>query len=196
VAVALIVGLPFGLLAGYFGGFVDLTIMRVAELAFALPAMVLAIGIIAFVGTGAQNVVIALSIIFAPLFARVVRASTLEIRHRPFILAAYAIGDTDRAIMVRQILPNILAPVLVQAALAFAYALLAEASLSFLGLGTQPPFSSWGRMLTDAMNLIQDAPWTGIFPGVFILLTVISLNLLADGLRDLFDPTLRKAAGE
>jgi peptide/nickel transport system permease protein len=194
VLLSMLVGVPAGILAGYVGGRVDLFLMRVVELGFALPALILAIGIIALLGTGARNVVIALAIVFMPIFARVSRASTIEVSHRPFILAARAVGDRDSAIMVRQVAPNIAAPVLVQAALAFAYAILAEASLSFLGLGTQPPLPSWGRMLTDAIPLIQVAPWLGIFPGLFIVLTVASLNLIGDGARDLLDPALAKAS--
>jgi peptide/nickel transport system permease protein len=195
VLLSLLIGGSLGVAAGYVRGLVDLVVMRIAELAFTLPVLVLAIAIIAYVGAGAQNVVIALTVIFTPLFARVARASTLEISQRPFILAARAVGDSPLAIMIRQIVPNIAGPLLVQAALAFAYALLAEASLSFLGLGTQPPLPSWGRMLTDAMPFAQVSPWPGFFPGMMILITVVSLNLIADGLRDLLDPTLRKASG-
>jgi peptide/nickel transport system permease protein len=191
VLLALLVGAPLGIIAGFFGGWRDLVIMRVVEFSFSLPALVLAIAVIAFVGQGTVNVVLALTIVYAPLIGRVARASTLTVRTRPFVLAAEAIGDRSPAIMLRQIVPNIAAPVMVQATLVFAYALLAEASLSFLGLGTQEPLPSWGRMLKDALPLASVAPWAGIFPGLFIALTVVGLNLVGDGLRDAMDPTTR-----
>jgi ABC-type dipeptide/oligopeptide/nickel transport system permease subunit len=188
---ALLIGVPLGVFAGFRGGTRDLVIMRVVEFGFSIPALVLAIAVIAFLGTGSGNVVVALTIVYAPLLARVARASTLSVRRQPFILAAEAIGERSRSIMTRQVLPNIAAPVLVQAALVFAYAILAEASLSFLGLGTSEPNPSWGRMLKDALPLANAAPWMGIFPGLFIALTVIGLNMTGDGLRDVLDPRAR-----
>jgi peptide/nickel transport system permease protein len=188
VALSLVIGLPTGVLAGYYAGRVDLLLMRVVEFGFVLPPLVLAIAVVAALGTGAANVVLALGIVFAPIQARVARAATLSRRREPFVEAAVVLGERDRSILLFQILPNIAAPVLVQTLLAFAYAVLAEASLSFLGLGTQPPLPSWGRMLTDAVGLVQLAPWTALFPGLFIVVTVFSLNLFGDGLRDIWDP--------
>jgi ABC-type dipeptide/oligopeptide/nickel transport system permease subunit len=193
VLASLLIGVPLGLLAGYLGGTRDLVIMRIVEFGFSIPALVLAIAVIAFLGTGALNVVVALTIVYAPLLARVARAATLSVRQRPFILAAEALGEKTGAIMVRQVAPNIAPAVLVQAALVFAYAILAEASLSFLGLGTQEPNPSWGRMLKEALPLVDVAPWLGIFPGLFIAATVIGLNMLGDGLRDLLDPRARES---
>jgi ABC-type dipeptide/oligopeptide/nickel transport system permease subunit len=193
---ALLIGVPLGVLAGFFGGARDLVIMRVVEFGFSIPALVLAIAVIAFLGTGSGNVVVALTIVYAPLLARVARASTLSVRRQPFVLAAEAIGERAGSIMVRQVLPNIAAPVLVQAALVFAYAILAEASLSFLGLGTSEPNPSWGRMLKDALPLASAAPWMGIFPGLFIALTVIGLNMTGDGLRDVLDPRARSTVDD
>lgn len=191
VFAALLIGVPIGLFAGYYGGTRDLVIMRIVEFGFSIPALILAIAIIAFLGSGATNVVIALTIVYAPLLARVARASTLTLRRRPFVLAAQAMGERSRSIILRQIAPNIAPAVLVQATLVFAYAILAEASLSFLGLGTQEPVPSWGRMLKEALPLADTAPWIGIFPGLGIALTVVALNMVGDGLRDLLDPRAR-----
>jgi ABC-type dipeptide/oligopeptide/nickel transport system permease subunit len=193
VLLAVLIGAPLGIIAGFFGGIRDLVIMRVVEFSFSLPALVLAITVIAFMGQGTAKVIIALTIVYAPLVARVARASTLTVRTRPFVLAARAIGSSNASIMVRQVVPNIAAPVLVQATLVFAYALLAEASLSFLGLGTQEPLPSWGRMLKEALALGGVAPWVGIFPGLFIAFAVIGLNLIGDGLRDVMDATTRNS---
>jgi peptide/nickel transport system permease protein len=195
VGVAVVLGVPTGIVAGYVGGWIDGVLMGLTELALALPPIVLAVVIIAFLGPGLENVVLALALVNAPLLARVARGSTLTIRTRVFVDAARAVGDSDRAIMLRQIAPNIATPVLVQASLSFAYAMLAEASLSFLGLGTPPAEPSWGRMLTDAIPIVAVAPWMGLFPGLFIVMAVVSLNLIGDGLRDLLDPALRTSAG-
>jgi ABC-type dipeptide/oligopeptide/nickel transport system permease subunit len=196
VLASLLIGVPLGLISGYLGGTRDLVIMRIVEFGFSIPALVLAIAIIAFLGPGAVNVVVALTIVYAPLLARVARAATLSLRQRPFILAAEAIGERTGSIMVRQVAPNIAPPVLVQGTLVFAFAILAEASLSFLGLGTQEPNPSWGRMLKEALPLAEVAPWMGIFPGVFIAATVIGLNLVGDGLRDLLDPRSRASVDD
>jgi peptide/nickel transport system permease protein len=196
VLASLLIGVPLGLISGYLGGTRDLVIMRIVEFGFSIPALVLAIAIIAFLGPGAVNVVVALTIVYAPLLARVSRAATLSLRRRPFILAAVATGERTRSIMLRQVAPNIAPPVLVQGTLVFAYAILAEASLSFLGLGTQEPNPSWGRMLQEALPLADVAPWLGIFPGMFIAATVIGLNMVGDGLRDLLDPRARASVDD
>jgi ABC-type dipeptide/oligopeptide/nickel transport system permease subunit len=196
VLASLLVGVPIGIFAGFYGGRRDLVVMRIVEFGFSLPALILAITVVAFLGGGLGNVIIALTIVYAPLLARVARAATLSVSRQPFVLAARAIGERNRTIMVTQIAPNIMSQVLVQAALVFAYAVLAEASLSFLGLGTHGPEASWGRMLKEALPLIEVAPWMGIFPGVFLALTLIGLNLLGDGLRDVLDPRARRSVEE
>jgi ABC-type dipeptide/oligopeptide/nickel transport system permease subunit len=196
VLASLLVGVPIGIFAGFYGGRRDLVVMRVVEFGFSLPALILAITVVAFLGGGLGNVIIALTIVYAPLLARVARAATLSVSRQPFVLAARAIGERNRTIMATQIAPNIMSQVLVQAALVFAYAVLAEASLSFLGLGTHGPEASWGRMLKEALPLIEVAPWMGIFPGVFLALTLIGLNLMGDGLRDILDPRARRSVEE
>jgi peptide/nickel transport system permease protein len=196
VLASLLVGVPIGIFAGFYGGRRDLVVMRIVEFGFSLPALILAITVVAFLGGGLGNVIIALTIVYAPLLARVARAATLSVSRQPFVLAARAIGERNRTIMVKQIAPNIMSQVLVQAALVFAYAVLAEASLSFLGLGTHGPEASWGRMLKEALPLIEVAPWMGIFPGVFLALTLIGLNLMGDGLRDVLDPRARRSIEE
>lgn len=188
-----LIGVPIGIVAGYFGGWADLGIMRVVELAFAMPPLILAIAVVAFVGSGSGNVIVALTVVYVPLMARLARAATLTTRSMPFIQAARAVGDTDVRIMLRQVAPNVAAPVAVQTTLIFAFAILAEASLSFLGLGTQEPRPSWGRLLHDAIPLINTAPWLGIFPGIFIAAVVLSLNFVSDGLRELLDVAGRSA---
>lgn len=196
VLASLLIGMPIGVIAGFYGGRRDLVIMRIVEFGFSLPALILAIAVVAFLGRGLGNVIIALTIVYAPLLARIARAATLGVSRRPFVLAARAIGERDRTIMTGQIAPNIMSQVLVQAALVFAYAVLAEASLSFLGLGTHGPEASWGRMLKEALPLIEVAPWMGLFPGLFLALTLVGLNLTADGLRDLLDPRARRSVEE
>jgi peptide/nickel transport system permease protein len=196
VLASLLVGVPIGIFAGFYGGRRDLVVMRVVEFGFSLPALILAITVVAFLGGGLGNVIIALTIVYAPLLARVARAATLSVSRQPFVLAARAIGERNRTIMATQIAPNVMSQVLVQAALVFAYAVLAEASLSFLGLGTHGPEASWGRMLKEALPLIEVAPWMGIFPGVFLALTLIGLNLFGDGLRDVLDPRARRSVEE
>jgi peptide/nickel transport system permease protein len=196
VLASLLVGVPIGIFAGFYGGRRDLVVMRIVEFGFSLPALILAITVVAFLGGGLGNVIIALTIVYAPLLARVARAATLSVSRQPFVLAARAIGERNRTIMVKQIAPNIMSQVLVQAALVFAYAVLAEASLSFLGLGSHGPEASWGRMLKEALPLIEVAPWMGIFPGVFLALTLIGLNLMGDGLRDVLDPRARRSVEE
>jgi peptide/nickel transport system permease protein len=190
-----VIGATLGMIAGYAGGRIDLVMMRVVELAFALPPLVLAIAVVAFVGGGTTNVIIALTIVYVPLMARVARASALSVRRLPFIQAARAVGESDPQIVIRQVAPNIAPAIMVQATLIFAFAILAEASLSFLGLGTQEPRPSWGRLLQDAIPLVSSAPWVGIFPGVFIALVVLGVASASDGLRDVLDVTNRRTRG-
>lgn len=195
VLLALLIGLPIGVAASYYRGWPDLVLMRVAEFGFVLPPLVLAIAVVGALGISARNVVIALGIVFAPMFARVARAATLGQLSSPYVEAAVVGGESDVRVMAQQVLPNIAAPVLVQGLLTFAFAVLAEASLSFLGLGTQPPLPSWGRMLADGAGLIEYAPWLGLFPGLAIIVTVFTLNLFGDGLRDIWDATSGARAG-
>ncbi|MDP8922054.1 MAG: ABC transporter permease [Chloroflexota bacterium] len=191
VGIALVSGSILGLVAGFFGGWVDTVIMRVMDVLFGLPAIVLAIAITSILGPSLNSVLIAIGIVYAPQFGRVARAPTLSLRQRDFVTAARATGAGDFWIVRRHILPNMTAPVIVQATVAFSTAILTEATLSYLGLGTQPPTPSWGTMLNAGKQVMLLAPWTSIFPGLAVALTVLGFNLLGDGLRDILDPRLR-----
>jgi peptide/nickel transport system permease protein len=191
VAIALVSGSILGLLAGYYGGKIDNLIMRVMDVLFGLPAIVLAIAITSVLGPSLNSVLVAIGIVYAPQFARVARAPTLSLRERDFVTAARAVGAGDIWLVSRHILPNMTAPIVVQATVAFSTAILTEATLSYLGLGTQPPTPSWGTMLNAGKQVLLLAPWTSIFPGLAIALTVLGFNLLGDGLRDALDPRLR-----
>jgi peptide/nickel transport system permease protein len=191
VGIALISGSILGLLAGYYGGKIDMLIMRLMDILFGLPAIVLAIAITSVLGPSLNSVLIAIGIVYAPQFSRVARAPTLSLRERDFVTAARAVGAGDLWLVWRHILPNMTAPIVVQATVAFSTAILTEATLSYLGLGTQPPTPSWGTMLNAGKQVLLLAPWTSIFPGLAIALTVLGFNLLGDGLRDVLDPRLR-----
>ncbi len=184
------VGILLGLLAGYFGGLVDTLIMRVMDVVFAFPAILLAITIMALLGASTVNVMIAIGIVYIPYFARLVRGTTLALREEDYVLAARAAGASPGRILWRHIFPGTLDTIIVQVTLSLAYAILAEAALSFLGLGTQPPEPSWGSMLSFGRDWIREAPWFSFFPGFAIFVTVLSLNLVGDGLRDALDPRL------
>ena len=188
VAIALLVGVPLGLVAGYFGGWLDAVVSRLVEALLSCPFLVLAIALGAFLGPSLGNAMIAIGLSAMPVFARLTRGQVLAIRHEDYLEGGRAIGLPDRWILWRYVLPNILSPLVVQATLTIAAAILAEASLSFLGLGQQPPMPSWGSMLNTAKNFMEQAPWMSIAPGVCIYLTVLGFNLLGDGLRDAFDP--------
>ena len=190
VAVALAVGLAIGLAAGYYGGLGDEIAMRSMDIVFAFPPILLAICIVAFFGPGVKNTILAISIVYVPRFARVLRASVLETRGREFVVAARAVGASDARTLSRHIVPNIRAPLLVQTSLSLSTAILFEAALSFLGLGTQPPIPSWGRMLAEARGYLVLSPWASIFPGVAIMFLVLWFNVLGDSVRDLLDPKL------
>ncbi len=190
VGIAATTGILFGLLAGFFGGWVDSIIMRVMDVIFAFPAILLAIAIVALLGPSTQNVMIAIGIIYIPIFARIVRGSTLELRVQDYIEAAHASGAKSGRILWRHIFPGLLGPLTVQISLALADAILAEAALSFLGLGTQPPTPTWGSMLSFGREFIREAWWFSFFPGLVIFITVLSLNLVGDGWRDALDPRL------
>ncbi len=192
VGVGLVGGTVIGVVAAYFGGWVDLVLMRLMELLFSFPAILLAVILMASLGTSVLNAMIAIGIIFVPGFARLARASTNTVLRQSYIDAARCLGMGDLRIMAREILPNIVAPSLVEAAVAFAYAVLLESALSFLGLGAQPPEPSWGNMLSTGRGFMEQAPWLGIVPGLAMFLCVLGFNLLGDGLRDLLDPHLRE----
>ena len=188
VLISLSIGIPAGLLAGYAGGAVDLLISRMTDALLACPFLILAIALAAFLGPSLSNAMIAIGISATPVFIRLTRATTLAIKAEDFVLAARAIGNSPLRIALRHVLPNIVPPLLVQATLAIAAAVIAEASLSFLGLGQQPPQPSWGSMLNTAKNYIDNAPWMAIWPGLSIFLLVLSFNVVGDGLRDALDP--------
>jgi peptide/nickel transport system permease protein len=188
VAIAVLLGVPFGLLAGYFGGWTDAAVSRVAEALLAAPFLILAIALAAFLGPSLTNAMIAIGVSATPIFIRLTRGQVLSVRTEDYVEGARAIGLGHLAIITRYILPNVLPPILVQATLTIATAIITEASLSFLGLGQQPPAPSWGSMLNVAKNFLEQAPWMALFPGIAIFLVVLGFNLLGDGLRDALDP--------
>lgn len=188
VGVAILFGVPLGLIAGYYRGYVDETVMRSMDVLFSFPAILLAIAMVAVLGQSLVNVMLAIGIVYTPIFARVTRSGVLSVREETYVQAAQAIGDSDANILLRDVLPNVVAPIIVQATVSLAFAILAESALSFLGLGTPPPDPSWGRMLSDSRNFMQTAPWTVVFPGLAIMITILGFNFLGDGLRDTLDP--------
>jgi peptide/nickel transport system permease protein len=192
VTIGLLGGTMIGLASAYFGGIADMMLMRSMDLLYAFPAMLLAIVIMAGLGTTTLNAMIAIGIIFIPGFARLSRAATEGVLRQQYIEVAQTIGMSNTRILLREVLPNIAAPMMVQAAVAFSYAILVESSLSFLGLGAQPPEPSWGSMINTGRGMMAIAPWLGIVPGAAIFISVLGFNLLGDGLRDLFDPRLRE----
>ncbi len=192
VSIGLVIGTALGLLASAKRGWVEESIMRLSDFGFAFPAILSAIMLTAVFGPGMVNAIIAIGIYNIPTFARITRASANAVWSREFVLAAQACGKGRFAITIEHILPNILSVLIVQATIRFAIAILAEAALSYLGLGTQPPQPSWGRMLSEAQTLLFQAPRLAVFPGIAIAMAVLGLNLLGDGLRDLFDPRLAR----
>lgn len=190
VALSILIGLPLGVLAGYFRGKVDLAIGRLVDTLLAFPAILLALVISAILGPNVQNTILAIGIAFAPYLARIVRGETLKVGSLAYIEAARSQGASDLRIIRRHILPNIMAPVIVQATISVAFAILAEAGLSFLGLGTQPPTPSWGLMIQASRDYLDVAAWTALVPGMAVALTVLGLNMLGDVLRDVLDPTI------
>jgi peptide/nickel transport system permease protein len=191
VGISATIGTFLGAISGYFGGWLDEVIMRLTDVLFAFPAILLAIAIMAMLGPSASNAMIAIGVVYTPIFARITRASVLAVRGEVFVEAARALGANSPRIIARHIMPNVIAPVIVETTLSLAFAILAEAALSFLGLGTPPPAPSWGRMLSEGRDFMQDAPWMGFFPGLAIVLAVIGFNFLGDGLRDALDPRLK-----
>jgi peptide/nickel transport system permease protein len=195
VSIALVLGLSIGLVSGFFGGKVDALLMRVIDLMFALPGLVLAIVIAGMLGPSRRNAMIAIGIIITPAFARVVRGAVLEVMGFPFVESARALGSSHARIMARHVLPNIAAPVIVLVTVYLSTAILSEAALSFLGLGTQPPEASWGGMLSSGRTYLEIDPWLSIFPGLAIMIVVLGFNFLGDGLRDILDPRLGPHVG-
>jgi peptide/nickel transport system permease protein len=191
VCISLSLGVPIGLLAGYVGGWVDGLISRITDAMLACPFLILAIALAAFLGPSLTNAMIAIGISATPVFIRLTRAQVLSVKVEDYVEAARAVGNSHLRIALRHILPNVVAPLIVQATLAVAAAVIAEASLSFLGLGQQPPAPSWGSMLNTAKNYIDNAPWMAVWPGLSIFLLVLSFNLVGDGLRDALDPRHR-----
>jgi peptide/nickel transport system permease protein len=191
VLIALALGATAGVAAGFFGGWTDDVIMRVMDVVLSLPALVLAIAITSVLGPTLTNAMLAIGLVYAPTFARVARGPTLTVVQVPFIEAARSIGASSWRIILRHVLPNVAAPILVQMTVSFSTAILTEAALSFLGLGTQPPTASWGLMLSAARQYMLIDPWIAVLPGSAIALTVLGFNLLGDGLRDLLDPRMR-----
>jgi peptide/nickel transport system permease protein len=191
VGIALVAGVLVGVAAGFYRGWLDAALMRVMDIMFALPALVLAIVIAGMLGPSRTNAMIAIGIVYTPAFARVVRGAVLTIMELPYVEAARALGTRPRRIVTRHLLPNILALVLVLTTTYLSTAILAEAALSFLGLGVQPPQPSWGSMLNESRKYMTITPWVAVFPGAAIMLVVLGFNLLGDGLRDILDPRLR-----
>lgn len=188
VGIAILLGVPLGVLAGYFGGITDIVISRCTEALLAVPFLILAIALAAFLGPSLTNAMIAIGLSAAPIFVRLTRGQVINIRAEDYVEGAHAIGLSTWRILSRYILPNALPPVLVQATLTIAAAIIAEASLSFLGLGQQPPAPSWGSMLNTAKNFMAQAPWLALWPGLAIFTVVLGFNLVGDGLRDALDP--------
>ncbi len=192
VAISLSVGTLLGLLAGYFGGQIDNVIMRIVDMLLAFPGILLALTVVSVLGPGIFNMMIAVGISGIPNFARLVRGSVLCAKENVYVEAAHCVGCSNWRIMLRHILPNIVAPITVLSSLTYGWAILNAASLSFLGLGAQPPTAEWGVMLSDGRTYLRDAPWLTIFPGLAIIISVLAANLLGDGLRDALDPHLQQ----
>ncbi|MFB6087018.1 MAG: ABC transporter permease [Haloarculaceae archaeon] len=188
VAIATVFGVPIGIIGGYYGGWTDETLMRLMDAMMSFPPVLLALVVVTALGSSLTNVLLALGFVYTPFFARVSRSATLSTVNDEYVEAAEARGEGDFYILFREILPNTMAPVLVQASISVAFAILAAAALSFLGLGTQPPTPSWGLMINNARGYLDSAPWMAIFPGLAIGVTVLGFNMLGDALRDVLDP--------
>ncbi|MDT5078198.1 MAG: peptide/nickel transport system permease protein [Mycobacterium sp.] len=194
VAFALVVGVTIGVVAGYRGGWVDTVFMRVVDVMFAFPVLLLALAIVAILGPGVTTTMLAIGVVYTPIFARVARASTLSVRVEPYVAVSRTMGTGHGYILARHVLPNIAGPLIVQTSLSLAFALLSEAALSFLGLGIQPPRPSLGRMIFDAQGFVTLAWWMAVVPGAAIFVIVLAFNLFGDGLRDVLDPKQRTMA--
>ena len=191
VAFAVVVGVTVGVVAGYRGGWLDTVLMRVVDVMFAFPVLLLALAVVAILGPGVTTTILAIGIVYTPIFARVARASTLGVRTEPYVSVSRAMGAGDLYILGRHILPNVAGPLIVQTSLSLAFAILSEAALSFLGLGIQPPQPSLGRMIFDSQGFVTMAWWMAVFPGAAIFVIVLAFNLFGDGLRDVLDPKHR-----
>ncbi|MEX2542122.1 MAG: ABC transporter permease [Trueperaceae bacterium] len=191
VSLALVIGGVIGLVGAYSGGWVDRLLMRLMDVLLAFPVILLAIGILALLGPGSWNTALAIGMVYIPVFARLARGPALSVLSWDYVMAARALGARGRRIMFRHVAPNIFAPIMVQVSLSLSTAILVEAALSFLGLGTQPPTPSLGLMLSESRDYMLISPWTSVFSGFAILLAALGFNLLGDGLRDLLDPTLK-----
>lgn len=192
VALAVLLGVPLGLLAGYRGGFADTILMRIQDAMLAFPAVLFAILVVAALGASQRSIILTIGVIYIPRFARLVRGSVLALKYEEFVLASRSVGASSSRVLFRHILPNCIAPILVQITLAVSVAILIEAGLSYLGLGVQPPTATWGTMLKQAQAFPKQAPWYVLAPGACIFLVVLSLNLIGDALRDRLDPRLRR----
>jgi ABC-type dipeptide/oligopeptide/nickel transport system permease subunit len=188
VTIAASIGISLGVLAGFFGGFIDRTIMRLIDILMSLPSILLALVVMAILGPGLENAVLAVAIVAIPSFTRVARASVFEQKEMEYITAARSLGASKKRLVFKHILPNMMGPLIVQMSLGISDAILNVAALGFLGLGAEPPAAEWGTMLSDARAYIQSAPWMVTLPGIMILISVLSFNLLGDGLRDWLDP--------
>jgi peptide/nickel transport system permease protein len=191
ITLAFVLGTLLGVIGGYAGGWSDLAIGRTMDVLFSFPTLILAIGIAAMLGPGLDNAALAIAVVYAPLFSRVARGPVIAERAKDYVSAALALGAGPLRTAFRHILPNVMAPLIVQVSIGLAYAILTEAALSYLGLGTQPPAPSWGSMLNEGRTYLETAPWMSVFPGVAIMLAVLGFNLLGDGLREVLDPQLR-----
>jgi peptide/nickel transport system permease protein len=190
IAISLGAGLLIGILAAFYRGILDLVLMRIVDMVFAFPVLILAFLIAGLLGPSRQNAMLAIGIVYTPAFARVIRAAVLEVMGFPFIESASALGAGDLRIMTRHVIPNIIAPLTVLTTVYFSQAILSESTLSFLGLGTQPPEADWGNMLATARNYVDSSIWMSLFPGLAIMLLVLGFNFLGDGLRDVLDPRI------
>ena len=188
VLMSIVLGVPLGIVSGYFGGRLDNVLMRLVDTLLSFPALLLALTISAVLGPNLPNTIIAIGIAFTPFLARIIRGEALRVAQMPYVEAARAAGTTDFNMIVRHILPNVMPATIVQGTISLAFAILAEAGLSFLGLGTQPPQSSWGLMIQASRNYLDVAPWTALVPGGAVALTVLGLNMFGDVLRDILDP--------
>ena len=191
VSISSLLGTVIGILAGYVGGLLDTVLMRLMDILFAFPSLLLALLIVTIIGPGLSSTVLAITVVYTPIFARVARGPVLSLKNAEFVTAARCLGAQDWRIILRHVFPNMQTVLIVQFTLALSWALITEAGLSFLGLGTQPPDPSWGLMLSENRGLAEIAPWLILFPGLSIMLTVLGFNLLGDGLRDMLDPHLR-----
>lgn len=192
VFLAAVIGSIIGLFSGYLGGKFDEVVMRITDIFFSIPYLILAMAITAALGPGLMNAMVSLSLVWWPVYARLIRGQVLQIREVPYIEAARGLGASPKRIIFRHILPNVISPIIVQCSLDFGNAIMYAAALSFIGLGAQPPAPEWGAMISLARNYIQDSWWFATFPGLAILVTVIGFNLLGDGIRDMTDPRLRE----